>query len=127
MYCTNEYAQDEIAQELCQKWQRESENNLLLFAEYTCGHSASITDPYDDMVNTLDIRNISYASKAYEAAACWLQQPQEIIPVAVLPTTLNNTNTQKKCQHTQKHKKTCKKAYMGLDATPPLAKWGFTD
>ena len=69
-------AQDSIAQELCRKWQQESENNLLLFAEHTWGHSASITDPYDDMVNTLDIRNISYASKAYEAAACWLQQLQ---------------------------------------------------
>lgn len=47
---------------------REAEDNMLLFAEHTYGHSAAVTDPYDTIVKNLDIRNVSYASKAYEAA-----------------------------------------------------------
>lgn len=46
---------------------REAENNLLLYAEHTWGHSATITNPYDTMVQNLDIRKNSYASKAHEA------------------------------------------------------------
>lgn len=45
------------------------ENNLLLFAEHTWGHSSTISNPYDTMVQNLDIRNISYASKAHESAS----------------------------------------------------------
>lgn len=48
---------------------REAENNLLLYAEHTWGHSATITNPYDTMVQNLDIRKTSYASKAHEASA----------------------------------------------------------
>ena len=48
--------------------EREAEDNLLLFAEHTWGHSSTIGDPYSTIVNNLDIRNISYASKAHEAA-----------------------------------------------------------
>ena len=48
---------------------REAENNALLFAEHTWGHSASISDPYDTTVLNLDIRNTSYASKTHEATA----------------------------------------------------------
>lgn len=44
-------------------------DNLLLYAEHTWGHSATITDPYDTMVLDLDIRKTSYASKAHEAAS----------------------------------------------------------
>lgn len=44
-------------------------DNSLLYSEHTWGHSASITNPYETMVTTLDIRNTSYASKAHEAAA----------------------------------------------------------
>ena len=47
---------------------REAEDNMLLFAEHTYGHSAAVTDPYDTMVQNLDMRNVAYASKAYEAA-----------------------------------------------------------
>ena len=47
---------------------REAEDNLLLFAEHTWGHSSTIGDPYSTIVNSLDIRNISYASKAHEAS-----------------------------------------------------------
>ncbi|MHC1750167.1 MAG: hypothetical protein AB9856_18010 [Cellulosilyticaceae bacterium] len=48
---------------------REAEDNLMLYAEHTWGHSATITNPYDTMVQNLDFRNTSYASKAHEAAA----------------------------------------------------------
>ena len=48
---------------------RDTENNMLLYAEHTWGHSSTITNPYDTMVQNLDIRNISYASKAHEGAA----------------------------------------------------------
>ncbi|WP_273323632.1 hypothetical protein [Vallitalea guaymasensis] len=52
-----------------EKLVREAEDNMLLFAEHTWGHSSTITNPYDTMVQNLDIRNISYASKAHEASA----------------------------------------------------------
>lgn len=45
------------------------EENALLYAEHTWGHSATITNPYDTMVTNLDIRKTSYASKAHEAGA----------------------------------------------------------
>jgi hypothetical protein len=48
---------------------REAEDNLLLYAEHTWGHSATINNPYDTMVQNLDIRKTSYASKAHEASA----------------------------------------------------------
>ena len=48
---------------------REAEDNLLLYAEHTWGHSSTITNPYDTMVLNLDIRKTSYASKAHEAAS----------------------------------------------------------
>ena len=48
---------------------REAEDNLLLYAEHTWGHSASITNPYESMVLDLDIRKNGYASRAHEAAA----------------------------------------------------------
>lgn len=51
--------------ELC----RTIQDNLLLYAEHTWGHSATITDPYETMVLDLDIRKQSYASKAHEAAS----------------------------------------------------------
>lgn len=50
------------------EYTRDAEDALLLFAEHTYGHSAAVTDPYDTAVRNLDIRNVSYASKAYEAA-----------------------------------------------------------
>ena len=46
-----------------------TEENVLLYAEHTWGHSSTITNPYDTMVTNLDIRKTSYASKAHEAAA----------------------------------------------------------
>lgn len=45
---------------------RKIEDNLMLYAEHTWGHSASIIDPYDTMVLNLDMRKNSYASKAHE-------------------------------------------------------------
>ena len=51
--------------ELC----RMAEDNLLLYAEHTWGHSSTITNPYDTMVLNLDMRKNSYASKAHEAAS----------------------------------------------------------
>ena len=51
--------------ELC----RTAEDNLLLYAEHTWGHSSTITNPYDTMVLNLDMRKNSYASKAHESAS----------------------------------------------------------
>ena len=48
---------------------REAEDSLLLYAEHTWGHSASITNPYESMVLDLDSRKNGYASRAHEAAA----------------------------------------------------------
>ncbi|HIZ48007.1 MAG TPA: hypothetical protein H9810_04740, partial [Candidatus Gemmiger excrementavium] len=48
---------------------REAEDSLLLYAEHTWGHSASITNPYESMVVDLDMRKNGYASRAHEAAA----------------------------------------------------------
>lgn len=48
---------------------KQAEDNLLLYSEHTWGHSATITNPYDTMVQNLDIRKTSYASKAHEASA----------------------------------------------------------
>lgn len=45
------------------------EENALLYAEHTWGHSATITNPYDTMVSNLDIRKTSYASKTHEVNA----------------------------------------------------------
>lgn len=65
----NEKASAEKAYALDKKITREAEDNLLLYAEHTWGHSSTITNPYDTMVQNLDIRNTSYASKAHEASA----------------------------------------------------------
>lgn len=46
-----------------------AEDNALLYAEHTWGHSATITNPYDTLVTNLDIRKTSYASKVHEASA----------------------------------------------------------
>ena len=51
--------------ELC----RTAQDNLMLYAEHTWGHSATITNPYDTMALNLDMRKNSYASKAHEAAS----------------------------------------------------------
>lgn len=51
---------------------RMAEDNLLLYAEHTWGHSSTITNPYDTMVLNLDARKNSYASKAHEAASLML-------------------------------------------------------
>lgn len=53
---------------------RTAQNNLLLYAEHTWGHSSTITDPYTTMVQNLDIRKTSYASKAHEASALRLNE-----------------------------------------------------
>lgn len=54
----------------CNEILKESgEENALLYAEHTWGHSATITNPYDTMVANLDIRKTSYASKTHEAGA----------------------------------------------------------
>ena len=60
---------DEKAQANDSSLVRTAEDNLLLYAEHTWGHSSTITNPYDTMVTNLDLRKNSYASKAHEAAA----------------------------------------------------------
>ncbi|HIT34795.1 MAG TPA: hypothetical protein IAC31_09275 [Candidatus Faecousia intestinigallinarum] len=56
---------------------RTVEDNLLLYAEHTCGHSSTVTDPCDTMVTDLDLRKNSYASKAHEAASMLLVHAAE--------------------------------------------------
>lgn len=46
-----------------------ADQNMLLYAEHTWGHSSTISNPYDTMVLNLDMRKNSYASKAHEAGA----------------------------------------------------------
>jgi len=53
---------------------RTAEDNLLLYAEHTWGHSASNANPYETFVSDLDIRKTSYASKAHEASALLLNR-----------------------------------------------------
>lgn len=53
---------------------RTAQDNLMLYAEHTWGHSSTITNPYDTMVLNLDMRKNSYASKAHEASARMLNQ-----------------------------------------------------
>ena len=48
---------------------RAAEDNMLLYAEHTWGHSSTISNPYDTQVLDLDMRKNSYASKAHEASA----------------------------------------------------------
>ncbi len=48
---------------------REAEDNILLYAEHTWGHSATVTNPYDTFVQNLDFRKNSYASKIHEAVS----------------------------------------------------------
>lgn len=47
----------------------EADVNLLLYAEHTFGHSASVSDPFDTAVSTLELGKISYAARAHAAAA----------------------------------------------------------
>ncbi len=49
--------------------ERMYEDNSLIYAEHTWGHSSTITNPFDTMVQNLDIRKNAYASKAHEAAS----------------------------------------------------------
>lgn len=51
---------------------RTAQDNLLLYAEHTWGHSASVSDPYDEMVLDLELRKAGYASRAHEAASAML-------------------------------------------------------
>lgn len=53
---------------------RTAQDNLLLYAEHTWGHSSTISNPYDTMVLNLDMRKNSYASKAHEASALMLNR-----------------------------------------------------
>lgn len=50
------------------------QDNLMLYAEHTWGHSSTITNPCDTMVLNLDIRKNSYASKAHEAVSRMLNR-----------------------------------------------------
>lgn len=56
---------------------RTAQDNLMLYAEHTWGHSATITDPYETMVLNLDMRKSSYASKAHESASLMLTRIAE--------------------------------------------------
>ena len=64
---------NEVKKKYSKYWQI-AQNNLMLYAEHTWGHSSTITNPYDTMVLNLDMRKNSYASKAHEAASHILNQ-----------------------------------------------------
>lgn len=65
---------DKKVREKYQEHWRMAQDNLLLYAEHTWGHSSTITNPYDTMVLNLDMRKNSYASKAHEATSHILNQ-----------------------------------------------------
>lgn len=84
-YAVKHYREAQHMYQLCQRLDpavrqhypekfRTAQDNLLLYAEHTWGHSATIIDPYDSMVLNLDIRKNSYASKAHESTALILNQ-----------------------------------------------------
>ena len=52
----------------------QAEDNLLLYAEHTWGHSSTISNPYDTMVLSLDLRKTGYACRAHEAASDMLNR-----------------------------------------------------
>lgn len=56
---------------------RQAQDNLLLYAEHTWGHSSTVTNPYDTMVLNLDMRKNGYASKAHEATSIMLNSIAE--------------------------------------------------
>lgn len=56
---------------------RKAQDNILLYAEHTYGHSATVSNPYDTMVSNLDIRKNSYASKAHEYSSFLLNRISE--------------------------------------------------
>lgn len=60
---------DETVDETYKELRRVAQDNQMLYAEHTWGHSSTITNPYDTMVLNLDMRKSSYASKAHESAA----------------------------------------------------------
>lgn len=79
-YAVKHYRAAQHRYHLCQRLCKDVENkypelwrmaqdNLLLYAEHTWGHSSTITNPYDTMVLDLDMRKNSYASKAHEAVS----------------------------------------------------------
>lgn len=65
---------DKKAGEKYPEYWRTAQDNFLLYAEHTWGHSSTITNPYDTMVLNLDMRKNSYASKAHEAVSRVLNQ-----------------------------------------------------
>ncbi len=79
-YAVKHYLDARHRYQLCRRLDKEAaqkypdlysaaQNNLLLYAEHTWGHSSTITNPYDTMVLNLDMRKNSYASKAHEASS----------------------------------------------------------
>ena len=63
---------DETAFEKYPELAKNAQENLLLYAEHTWGHSSTVSNPYDTMVLNLDMRKNSYASKAHEAVSLML-------------------------------------------------------
>ncbi len=63
---------DEKAFEKYPELAKTAQENLLLYAEHTWGHSSTVSNPYDTMVLNLDMRKNSYASKAHEAVSLML-------------------------------------------------------
>lgn len=56
---------------------KKAQDNILLYAEHTCGHSATVSNPYETMVSNLEIRKNSYASKAHEYSSFLLNRVTE--------------------------------------------------
>lgn len=49
------------------EWLAEAEQQMLMFAEHSWGHCASISDPWDTEVNEADYKNSAYAINAHTA------------------------------------------------------------
>lgn len=79
-YAVKHYREAQHRYQLCQRLDpelerhypaltRTAQDNLLLYAEHTWGHSNTISNPCHTMVLNLDLRKTGYASNAHEAAS----------------------------------------------------------
>lgn len=51
------------------QWIESAEEDLMIYAEHTWGHSASVSEPYDPGVNRLELRKGLYAQRAHESVS----------------------------------------------------------
>ena len=64
---------------LCEK----TTEDLLLFAEHTFGHSASVSNPFETMVYELSARKIAYATNAFASSVTLLEKAKKSLGAKV--------------------------------------------